>query len=292
MKILVIGGTRYFGRRLVHKLVEDGHNLWVMSRGQVGHDFGSSVQRLVADRNDTKAFAKAVQGLFFDVVVDQVCMTADHVRISLQGLQGNFKKYILTSTLSVYDWGESLTEDLVVPEKYISHKPTSPMQEYAEGKRAAEHALVTGVGRAWAIARFPVVFGEDDYTRRLHGEVQRISEGQPLYYPNLAALFSFISSEDAALALRWLVSEDRTGTYNFASEEVMTLRALVELIEDVVGKSAHFAKEPSAEANSPFGVPQSWTLSVRKAKADGFVATPVGTWLRPLLEHYRRQIKS
>lgn len=40
MKILVIGGTRYFGKRLVHKLVEDGHNLWVMSRGQVGDDFG------------------------------------------------------------------------------------------------------------------------------------------------------------------------------------------------------------------------------------------------------------
>lgn len=292
MKILVIGGTRYFGRKLVHMLVQEGHQVWCLSRGRVADDFGSSVHRLTADRNDAKAFQQVVQGLSFDVVVDQVCMTAEQIRISLQALQGHFKKYILTSTLSVYDWGDSLSETLVNPLDYEPRSAQTPPEQYAEGKRAAEQALVKGVGAAWAVARFPVVFGPDDFTWRLRGQVQRVLEGQPLYYPNLDAQFSFITSEDAARALRWLSVEDRQGVYNFASADVLTLRELVAMIEGVTGKKAHLLEEASEDAWSPFGVPFSWTLDVSKACKEGFEASSVNLWLKPLLELYVRELAS
>lgn len=44
MKILVLGGTRFFGRRLVHMLIEDGHDVTIATRGLAQDDFGSSVK--------------------------------------------------------------------------------------------------------------------------------------------------------------------------------------------------------------------------------------------------------
>ena len=34
MKILVIGGTRYFGIHMVHKLLEQGHEVTIATRGK------------------------------------------------------------------------------------------------------------------------------------------------------------------------------------------------------------------------------------------------------------------
>lgn len=273
-------------------LLQEGHEVWCLSRGRVVDDFGPTVHRLIADRNDGSAFEQAVRGLHFDVVVDQVCMTAEQIRLSLRVLQGRFKKYILTSTLSVYDWGESLPETAANPFDYAPSDAQTPAEQYAEGKRAAEHALATAGGFEWAIARFPVVFGQDDFTLRLQGQVQRVLHGQPLYYPNLDAKFSFITSEDAALALKWLIVEGRQGVYNFASGEVLPLRELVALIEVATGKKAHLLAEVSEEAWSPFGVPFSWTMNVSKARLEGFEAAPVGQWLGPLLAYYVSEMKA
>ena len=47
--ILVLGGTRFFGRKLVDLLVEDGHKVTILTRGQSGNPFGDKVEHLTAD---------------------------------------------------------------------------------------------------------------------------------------------------------------------------------------------------------------------------------------------------
>lgn len=47
MKILILGGTAFFGRRLVHFLIQDGHDITVATRGQTKDDFGERVKRYV-----------------------------------------------------------------------------------------------------------------------------------------------------------------------------------------------------------------------------------------------------
>lgn len=42
MKILMLGGTKYFGRRLVHLLIQDGHDITVATRGNTEDDFGEA----------------------------------------------------------------------------------------------------------------------------------------------------------------------------------------------------------------------------------------------------------
>lgn len=283
MKVLVIGGTRYFGKRLVHHLINEGHQIWVMSRGHILDDFGEHVHRLKADRNDKSAMKKAIEGLGFDVVVDQLCMNAQQATDAIEEFAGKTDYYLMTSTLSVYPWGEDLKEEVVDPLAYSPQTAESPAEIYAEGKRAAEHAFASQGIFACGFARFPVVFGEDDYTKRLYDQVQKIKNGDAIYYPNLQARFSFINSEDASKALLWMLQGKRKGAYNFASEETLRLSELIQKIELATGKKANLAMTASPETLSPFGIPQDWCLNVEKADKEGFRAEPLSKWLEPLI---------
>jgi nucleoside-diphosphate-sugar epimerase len=40
--ILVLGGTRFFGRKLVELLIDDGHHVSILTRGQSGSPFGDN----------------------------------------------------------------------------------------------------------------------------------------------------------------------------------------------------------------------------------------------------------
>ncbi|KHD89200.1 MAG: hypothetical protein OM95_05140 [Bdellovibrio sp. ArHS] len=288
MKILVLGGTRYFGRRLVHSLIQEGHEIWVLSRGQQEDDFGARVHRLKGDRKNQESLAQAVGSLSFDLVVDQVCMTPNDAAISCEVFAEKTPYYIMTSTMSVYSLGGNLQEDSYNPFLYQPKKPTNPAEEYGEGKRAAENYFATKAPFKCAFARFPVVVGEDDYTGRLWGHIKKIRDEEPLYFPNLNAKFSFITSEDAARALLWLVHSKHEGAFNFASEDAIPLKELVQDIEAITGKKAHLLQEPSPENWSPYGITEDWFLNVEKAKAAGFKAQPVSQWLHSLLVSLNR----
>jgi len=50
MNVLILGGTRFVGKRLVHLLAEQGHDITVASRGKTIVSFPNNVQRLKLDR--------------------------------------------------------------------------------------------------------------------------------------------------------------------------------------------------------------------------------------------------
>ena len=70
-RILVIGGTLFYGRLLVSELVRSGHDVYLLHR-QPGHNFGRRVHNLVADRNDSASVRRAIGNTRFDVVYDNV----------------------------------------------------------------------------------------------------------------------------------------------------------------------------------------------------------------------------
>jgi NAD(P)-dependent dehydrogenase (short-subunit alcohol dehydrogenase family) len=58
MNVLVLGGTRFFGKTLVEQLVSAGHAVTVLSRGKLPPPAGA--KHLVADRSDPAALAAAL----------------------------------------------------------------------------------------------------------------------------------------------------------------------------------------------------------------------------------------
>ncbi len=115
---LVFGGTRFFGVDLVNSLLEKGTMVTIATRQQSSDPFGDTVERLTLDRFDEDSVRQAVEGKQWDVVFDQICYSSEDAKITVDALKGKVKRYIFTSTLSVYDEGEDLTEEQFDPYTY------------------------------------------------------------------------------------------------------------------------------------------------------------------------------
>lgn len=75
-RILVLGGNRFFGRRLVSLLLNEGCSVTVLNRGSKPDPFAGRAKLLVCDRSDEQAFRTALENQEFDVVFDQVCFNS------------------------------------------------------------------------------------------------------------------------------------------------------------------------------------------------------------------------
>ncbi len=275
MKILVLGGTRFFGKRLVHNLIKKGHHVTILTRGNTADDFGDAVQRLKGDRTDPQQLRSLIKENY-DSVVDQMCMTASDANASIEAFKGRIGQYVMTSTLSVYDAEAALLETDWMAEDYKAGEASNP---YQEGKRAAEHAFLSAPFPV-ARMRIPIVLGTDDYTRRLHMHIEHVAQGKALSFPNLVAEFSYVRAEDAAGALQWMVESGQKDVFNISAADNWSNRELMSQIENVVGKKALFAEDGTP---SPFGIERDYYMDVNKAAKAGFKAQDLTLWLPELI---------
>lgn len=286
MKVLVIGGTRYFGKRFVNKLIEHEHDVTILSRGNRPNDFGPNVKRIYTDRTDEKSLANSIGNETFDIVVDQICMNGQEAKSAINIFKDKTDHYILTSTLSVYPLRAHLKEADFDPLHFTPSSPANPAEAYAEGKRSAEAAFSQQASFKYSCLRIPIVLGEDDYTLRLEKHVESIYKGYPLFFPNLNARMSYLHAQDAARAILWLMSTSNCGIFNFASEVPITMRELILMIETETGRFLKHDKSNNENFKSPFGISNDWYMEVAKAKSAGFVASPLEEWLPHLIRHY------
>mgnify|MGYP000381006429 CR=1 FL=1 len=55
MNILVIGGTRFFGIHMVNKLLEQGHEVTIATRGKTPDSYGDKVERITIQRTNEES---------------------------------------------------------------------------------------------------------------------------------------------------------------------------------------------------------------------------------------------
>ena len=72
MKILVIGGTRFFGIHMVNELLAQGHDITIATRGKAADTYGNRVQRIILDRTNETSMKHALSGKRYDVVIDKI----------------------------------------------------------------------------------------------------------------------------------------------------------------------------------------------------------------------------
>ncbi|WP_151736196.1 NAD(P)H-binding protein [Paenibacillus tengchongensis] len=285
-RILVLGGTRFFGKRLVERLLRDENTLvTILTRGQAHDDLGDRVHRLTADRSDEAQLAAAVQGKEWDVVYDNICYSPDEAMAAVRIFAGSTRRYILTSSLSVYDTSpQALAEGVFDPLQLVVRPGLREQLSYQEGKRLAEAVLLQQTEFPAAAVRFPIVLGTDDYTRRLHFHIEHILNGRPLGIPNLQAQISLIRSDEAAEFLYWLGFSALTGPVNACSDGTLTLAGIISCIEEATGLPADIRAQTAEEDMSPFGIPDSWYMDTEKARKAGFAFLKLAEWF-PQLVH-------
>ena len=283
MKILVLGGSRHFGRRLVSLLLEQGHDVSVMNRGSRTATMDSRAKFVFADRSDEHSLRNAVASQSWDLVYDQVCYKAAEARLAVRLLSERTERYILTSTLSVYSERPNKRESDFDPYQYKVTPDLEMAPDYGEGKRQCESILAKGFSDRIAMVRIPMVFGPDDYSGRIEFHIDHCRSGKPVYFPSLSAQLSLVSSADAA-AFLFLASQKKiVGPVNVASADPIVLSDFVRLVEEASSKKMNIVSQPKLGEASPLGVERDWTLNVERCAGYGFVAQPVKEWLPPLI---------
>lgn len=286
-QILVIGGNRFFGKRLIEKLIQQGDQVTVLNRGQLADGFGDKVTRIFCDRDDAERMQKHMQGKSWDLVYDQVCFDANQAKTACEIFSNITQKYIFTSTQSVYAPGENLKESIYNPFNHQFDKIADRFLEYGEAKRQAEAVFFMQNKMPVMAVRFPMVVGPDDYTERLKFYVDKVKAGDPVYFPNLEARMSLIHSADAAEGLLFLGHQKMTGPINLASNEPLRIKTLVSLLELTTGKKASIHSVPkTSDEKSPYGLSEDWFMNVDLAKSLGFEAKPVQDWIVDVIKSY------
>lgn len=287
-RALVIGGTRYFGRRLVQKLLDSGTEVTLGNRGQTPDDFGVDVKRLRFNREDADGFAHAVRGHSWDVVFDQVCYSSNDALGACAALAGKTARYVHTSTLSVYEAPGPFPESAFDPFRYRLVPGGRAEVDYGEGKRQAEAAFFQKAPFPVVAVRIPIVLGPDDYTGRLVWHVDRVRDGNVIVIPRLEAEFCQISADGAASFLHWIGGQSETGPINIASEGVMSMGELIGHIEKAAGRRAQIRSAGAPEDETPFADADSRIMILDRARLLGYRFETLREWLLPLIQELAR----
>lgn len=241
----MLGGTRFFGKQAVQALIKRGYEVTIATRGQQADEFGDGVQRIILDRTDRTSLEKALEGLTFDVVYDNICYAPNEAKALLEVMEGRMGKYIVTSSLAVYSEGEHLTEEYFAPYHYPIVYGNRNDFSYAEGKRLIE-AVIYQEFKVPAIAvRFPVVIGTHDYTRRLVFYVEHTYNETPYTALRYDEPMCFITEEEAGEFLALLAEADFVGPINAATNGSITVKEIIEMIEAKAHKKANLVESSS-----------------------------------------------
>jgi len=293
--VLVIGGNRYFGKRLIDRLIAAGDRVTVLNRGSALPPAGTI--HLVADRDDEAALNSALGDRTFDVVVDQVCYTPRQAAIARRVFAGGrTRRYVMTSTIEVYEYEDSLVyEDTVVPVREDAvdprtvpvdlelpwHRPEFRDTHYGEGKRQAEAVLAAdGTEFPYTAVRVAhVLGGDDDFTGRLEHYAQRIRTGAPIAVPTENRPTTYIHVEEIADFLFWAVGEDFTGPVNAASHGLLTTEELCAAVALHIPNGRTVFQNVDVGEISPFSFARSYGMDNSRATDLGFVFGHVRKWL-------------
>lgn len=283
MRILVIGGTRYFGVPMIDKFLTNGHQVAVLTRGRTPDKWGSKVSHIIADRLDSDALATALKDCSFDIVIDKIAYASNDILRLPDTLKCD--KYILMSSTAVYNPLKPDTRESDFDPKQGVLIPCSRGDyPYDEIKRQAERAAVQKYSHIKSVlVRYPFVIGPHDYTQRLKFYVEHQLRGIPMNIDNLEAQMSFIWEEDAGYFLAHLCETDFEGPINGASNGTVSIRDVLDMTEELTGKKPIL--DMNGEAAPYNGTPAN-SVNTESAGKTGFEFSDIVPKVRELVRMY------
>ena len=281
MNILVIGGTRFFGRPMVRGLMFAGHEVTIATRGHRTVPYKGDVRTVVIDKTDPDSVSRALSGQNFDVIIDKVAYSSNDVRSLVNNV--SFGRYIQMSSCAVYGVVHADIREEEFNAADMDLKWIDRPEDYAEGKRQAERAALELVGeKRCTFVRYPVVAGENDYTGRLQFYVDHVVNHIPMFIDNLDSQIPFIHEIEAGLFISHITPLNIDGAVNGSSSGTISPREIINYIEKRTGRRAILSDDGEpAPYNGIIGV-QSFNTD--KAGNTGFAFSNVHDWIYNLLD--------
>lgn len=227
MKLLVVGGTRFYGRHLVEAAVARGDRVTVFTRGRSGVVPAGVEHRLGDRRAELSALAEGT----WDAVVDTCGFLPAEVDRLAALLQDRVGAYVFVSSLSVYASNRrGNTED--DPVGTIADPDTEVVdgRTYGPLKALCEAAARRYFGARTLVLRPGLIVGPHDPTQRFTywpARLGRARDGEPVLAPGRPDdPVQVIDARDLAVFTLALLDRGTHGTFNAVCEP-FTMGALM-----------------------------------------------------------------
>jgi nucleoside-diphosphate-sugar epimerase len=241
MRVLFIGGTGNISAACSRLVLERGHELFVLNRGQRPLALpGARV--LSADVQDEAAVARVLSGLSFDSVANFIAFTPADIERDLRLFAERTGQYLFVSSTTVYQKPP--------PSPHITEATplVNPFSAYARGKIACEERSML----AFRSAGFPVTIVRPSLTYdtviplpfaswREWTLVDRMLRGQRIVvHGDGSSLWTITHAEDFAVGFVGLLGNRAAigEAFHVTSDELLTWDAIYQAIAHAAGTRA------------------------------------------------------
>ncbi len=252
MKVLFIGGTGNISEACTRLAVEKGMELFLLNRGVTKVPIPKGVRVINGDIRNRSQAAEALKDYSFDVVVNWIAFTPEHIETDLALFREKTKQYIFISSASAYQ---------KPPVHYLITESTplsNPYWEYSRQKIACELRLM----QAYREEGFPVTIVRPSYTygpRLIPGAVSsgytlldRMKKGQKVVvHGDGQSLWTMTNNRDFAIGFTGLLGSIQSigESFHITSDEVLTWDQIYRSIGRAAGVEPDLIHIPSELIN-------------------------------------------
>lgn len=289
MRLLVLGGTLFFGRHVVEAALARGHEVVLLNRGRRNPQLFSQIERLRGDRDGDLS---ALRGRTFDAVIDPSGYKPEQVRAVTEVLGGSIAHYTFISSISVYRQfppHRSFDEDAALAEGD---------QGYGALKARCEEALEETLPGRVARVRPGLIVGPHDPTDRFTYWPRRVARGGNVLAPGRPGRpVQFVDVRDLAEWCLRLAEHHRVGVFNAVGpRSTETMGRLLDDCAAVAKSHVRFTWVPDQDllaagvkpwTELPLWIPESDSEVGGMLLADNRRAVAAGLTFRPITDTIR-----
>jgi nucleoside-diphosphate-sugar epimerase len=237
MKVLFIGGTGTISSACARLALERGIELYLFNRGKsTRHPIPEGARVLPGDIRDKASVERALGGMTFDVVVDWIAFTPDHVEADVAFFHGRTGQYVFISSASAY---QKPIASLPITESTPLH---NPYWAYSRAKVACEERLV----QAYREQGFPITIVRPSHTydkmalpfSGRYTVIDRMRRGQKvIVHGDGTSLWVLTHHEDFAKGFVGLLGNAHAigDAFHITSDEVLTWNQIFTLLARAAG---------------------------------------------------------
>ena len=247
MKVLFIGGSGTISYSCSKLAIEKGFEVSLLNRGKSTlREPLSGAELILADIREPETVQQALGDRHFDVVVEFLAFTPDHIEVDLQLFRGRTNQYIFISSASAY---QTPPEKLPVTEETPLD---NPVWQYSRDKAACEARLM----QAFHEEGFPVTIVRPSHTYDegyipVSGRwtlVERMLQGKPIIvYGDGTSIWTMTHSSDFAKGFVGLFGKKEAigQAYHITSDEWQTWNQIVGKLAEAAGVEPRIVHVPS-----------------------------------------------
>lgn len=267
MNVLLIGGTGVLSSAVTAEALRQGIDVTMINRGN--RVIPAGVEHIKADKNEYEKIRKALQGRYFDAVMDYLLCSEKETQRSVEFYTQFTKQYFYISSCAVYN-----TKELAGKMGNEDSPKVLPVWSYSVNKWASEQMIMRlfeNKDAHYTVIRPCVTYGDTRIPYGISPQYgyhwtlcARILNGKPIIRWNGGVnRCNMMRVEDFAVGVVGLIGNSKAynEAFNICGDETPSFNNVLEVLSELTGKniekidisSAFYAKEIPNRAGEILG---------------------------------------